>query len=91
MEGNESFATAATRAVTEELRGLIHIDGGGFRLKAGAVPSLERCCGPRTYIWEGELHPTVHHPDEHHPSRPTVTRLSSPAKAYIDLRAGGGG
>lgn len=56
MEGNESFSTAAERAVSEELQGLIRIDGTAFRLETGAAaPALEWCCGPRTYIWEGAM------------------------------------
>lgn len=46
MEGDETFAAAADRAVGEEMKDL---------LKEGvAFPSLQRCCG-FTYVWEGPM------------------------------------
>ena len=47
LEGNETFNTAAQRALSEELRGILPA--------SGALPQAEICCGPRTYVWEGPM------------------------------------
>ena len=63
MEGNESFASAAARAVREEIfdGGPVRVGGRAFKIEAprrdgrAAAAKLHRCCGPRTFIWEGQM------------------------------------